>query len=107
MPVDIIVQEVQTAFDEVRLYKDSCKQHDPCLYDETEDESPSPTISKYAGCVSEDSAAQYEGGNGYQTLCPPVGPCRCVGCGGTKAEENCIARLAGDECAVGVKEGRI
>ena len=106
-PVDLVIQEVQAAFDELRLYKSSRKQDDPCLHDETRDESPPTMFSNYARRVRKAGTAGCEGDNSYQAFRPPIGASCCVRCCGSEAEENRIARLAGDEGAVGIEKGRV
>ena len=64
-------------------------------------------LSSSARRVSKDRAAGYEGDNRYQTFRPPIGASCCVRCCGSEAEENCVARLAGDEGAVGIEKGRV
>ena len=63
-PVDLFVQAVEAAFDELGLNKAGRKQHDGSLNCETQYESTAAAVSEFASRAGKDGASRHEGNNG-------------------------------------------
>ena len=63
-PVDLFVQAVEAAFDELGLDKAGCEQHDGSLHCEAQDESAAAAVSEFASCTGKDEASRNVGNNG-------------------------------------------